>query len=368
MRIGLDARCLNTAHVRGMGKYVYEVVSRLGDQAHEWLFFGDRPEERMVYPPESRAELVVFETRGHRFHAWEQWSLPRVAAARKVDLLHCTGSTVPYMQPVKTVVTVHDTLPWDERSSGFERAYLSMVARAITKCAAVITISEASKRDILKLWPTVADRLHVIPHGVGDAYLSDNARTALSPTTMSFLSRGRYLLYLGGIQDRKRFPWAVDVLAACSDSSIRMLACGFTATEASEAASRLPDGLRPRVDFLPFVSESEMPMVYERAIATLYPTLYEGFGFPAVESQAVGTPVLFSTLGSLAELVGPHSVVLPPHDLAAWVRAVNDLADARQAPQKEPASAAWAKRFSWDESARRHDSVYQACARPGHSG
>ncbi|MBK8653204.1 MAG: glycosyltransferase [Haliscomenobacter sp.] len=67
-----------------------------------------------------------------------------------------------------------------------------------------------------------------------------------------------------------------------------------------------------------------MAQLYQQAVAVLYPTLYEGFGFPALEAQAVGTPVLFSALGSLIELIGPSAEILPPENLDAWVKLASD--------------------------------------------
>jgi alpha-1,3-rhamnosyl/mannosyltransferase len=115
---------------------------------------------------------------------------------------------------------------------------------------------------------------------------------------------------------------------------------------------------------LPFISEESLPGLFRHAVATLYPTLYEGFGFPAVESQAVGTPVLFSRVGSLAELEGPGAIVLPEDDLSAWVQTCQRLlGHRRENPTPIEESRQWARRFSWDESARRHLDVYDLAIR-----
>jgi alpha-1,3-rhamnosyl/mannosyltransferase len=112
--------------------------------------------------------------------------------------------------------------------------------------------------------------------------------------------------------------------------------------------------------FAPFVPDDEMILLYQTAIAVLYPTLYEGFGFPALEAQAVGTPVLFSALGSLQELQGPGAVVLPPRDLGAWVEACRRLVRERgENPTPNQQARNWAKGFSWDISVARHLEVYR---------
>lgn len=112
-----------------------------------------------------------------------------------------------------------------------------------------------------------------------------------------------------------------------------------------------------------------MPRLYQNAAAVLYPTLYEGFGFPVVEAQAVGTPVLHSAVSSLTELQGPGSVVLPVEDLGAWVDACRALvAERGRTPQPNETSRQWARRFSWEASAERHLEVYRrAAGRDGRS-
>jgi glycosyltransferase involved in cell wall biosynthesis len=121
--------------------------------------------------------------------------------------------------------------------------------------------------------------------------------------------------------------------------------------------------MREHVLFLPFVEEQDMPALYRGAVAVLYPTEYEGFGFPALEAQAVGTPVLFSPVGSLAELAGPGAELLPPFDLQAWTATVRRLLAGRSVSSVPNMQArAWARGFSWSECARRHLEVYEQAA------
>jgi len=106
--------------------------------------------------------------------------------------------------------------------------------------------------------------------------------------------------------------------------------------------------------------------LYQQAVAVVYPTLYEGFGLPALEAQAVGTPVLLSDLSSLRELKGPGAEVLPVDELDAWVQTCRRLL-ARRAIALDPNQAArsWAQQFSWSASANRHLEIYRDAVTPG---
>src|SRR5262245_33347409 len=113
LRVGLDARCLNTNFIRGMGEYVSAVVSRISAQ-HDvrWFLYGNRPNQPFHDPASGRSRVVLRDIPGERFHAWEQVALPLEAALARVQVLHCTATTLPLWQPVPTVVTLHDTIPW----------------------------------------------------------------------------------------------------------------------------------------------------------------------------------------------------------------------------------------------------------------
>jgi glycosyltransferase involved in cell wall biosynthesis len=368
LRVGIDARCLNTRHPRGMGKYVTEVISHIGRTENlSWRLFSDRPEEVFHKPKGIDGEIDLFDMKGYRFHTWEQIGLPWRAWRTGIQVLHCTATTLPYWQPIPTVVTLHDILPW-KRPIGdrYERWYRnSLVPAAFSRCAAVITISESSRQDILGLWPWLEHKLHVIPHGVSDIYQSAE-KFSLSAQLEASLGGGSYFLYVGGAIERKRFAWAAEVFERLDSGNLKLAVCGFGDEEREKAQKALRPELRTRVCFLPYVNEIDMPGLYQHAVGVLYPTLYEGFGLPALEAQAVGTPVLFSDLSSLKELKGPGAVVLPVDELDAWVQTCNHLL-AEPAATRNPDNAArsWALQFSWEASANRHLAIYRDAAAPG---
>lgn len=362
IRVGVDARCLNRPHLRGIGKYLWEIIDRSSaTQGIHWEIFADRPDLPLHHPTNADLTAHVFDCRGYRFHVWEQLALPNRARRCRVDVLHCTASSLPLWQPLPVVLTLHDTIPWQQDepgwSSGWYRDWL--LPRAFKKCAAVIAASEAAKRDILCLWPNLADKIHVIPHGIADHYL----QATLDPISESLTRAGvrtPYLLYVGGEIPRKRLDWAIRILGELTDTRLNLVICGVERGTQDLIRNTVNPELRSRLCFLPFTEEAEMPSLYANAVAVLYPTLYEGFGLPALEAQAVGTPVLFSSVGSLAELEGPCAVVLPTHDLKAWVKTCRQcLADRFPHRNSNEVSRRWARKFSWDVSVVRHLDVYR---------
>ena len=365
LKIGMVARCLNVEHMRGMGKYVFELLHHAQRYPNmHWHLFADDPRHGMITPPGSNLDTEVFTFRGDRFHAWEQVGLPLRLRKRDLHMLHATDGALALWQPKPTVVTLHDTCAWEERPDTLgARVYWDhLVPAGLKKCAAVVTISESSRKDILARWPWLEPKLTVIPHGIDEAYFE---RGQIDPHGELQLSIGAapYLVYMGGPLKRKRADWALKVLAACSQPELRLVMCGFGEDKRADAERSLPQELRGRVSFAEFLSDTELRSLYRGAQAVLYPTLYEGFGFPALEAQAAGVPVLFSALGSLRELIGPLSMVVPPFDLRAWAVAVNETAVmGEQRQERAIAAAKWVRRFRWAESFDKHLAVYRQVA------
>jgi alpha-1,3-rhamnosyl/mannosyltransferase len=364
-RVAVDARCLNTEHVRGMGKSLYELIARTSASgAIEWHLFADRP-DRSMHVPDASCRVSVFETRGYRFAAWEQYSLPAAASKIDADILHAPATTAPWWQPVPTAVTIHDTIPWQSDDDPAWRPGIyrdRVLPSAYHRAAAIITISNTSRRDILARWPQLKQKLHVISPGVDERYLE--AMPDAGPIVIDDrLITEPYLLYVGGADPRKRLMWALQAWWTGAAADASMVVCGLEASAHAQVRSSVPRHVQDRLTIAPFVSESDMPRLYMRAAAVLYPSLYEGFGMPVVEAQAVGTRVLFSDVGSLTELKGPGAVVLPVDDLAAWVRTIELLLQSRTSSHgPDRIARAWAEQYSWDAYTNRTLDVYASMA------
>ena len=358
MRIALDGRCLNTPHLRGMGKMAFELLRESTNHPDiSFVVLSDEPRAPVQIPPAPRIVSRTWETKGHRFRAWEQFSLPSTARRLGCDVLHCTGTWCPWWQPLPLVVTVHDTLPWvEERGSLFLNYALPA---AYKRARAIITVSENSRRDILARWPRLANKIAVIPHGIHSRYLMPTVDPIASELESAGV-RSPYLLYFGGEIPRKRPEWAVEVWKRLERRDVNLVLCGLVEPNAPRWKDQLPPHLRSRLTCLGFVPEQMLPGLYANAEAVLYPTLYEGFGLPALEAQAVGTPVLMTDGGSLRELAGPGAVVLPAEDMPAWVNAARSVLD-----RGTPAAAAareWARGFSWKAAFTKTLDVYKAAA------
>jgi glycosyltransferase involved in cell wall biosynthesis len=361
LRVGIVAQTLNVQHLRGTGRYVQELLRNTAPEDDvRWTAYAQDPAKPFRVPSPLLGDTDVFDYPGDRFHLWEQVGLPRRLGRSDNVLLHCAENTVPVWQPVPTIVTIHDTVLWEEeRPDRLDHFYYHQVqSMAYSRCAAVITISENSRRDIAARWPVLTDRITVIPHGIADEFFEESS-VPLPALLQTALGNAPYLLFLGGPQPRKRFAWALELLAQCGREDLHLIGCGFGAGTAP--TGQVPAALRHRVHFAPFVEDSELVTLYRGALAAIYPTLYEGFGFPAVEAQAAGTPILLSPVSSLGDLVGPLTWPVEAQDFPAWLAALQEIlalpAEARERLAAE--GIEWARQFSWRKSVERHFAVYR---------
>jgi glycosyltransferase involved in cell wall biosynthesis len=374
LRVAVDARSLNAERIRGIGKSLYELVSRTATTgAVRWHLIADRPECPMRLPPSGDINVSIVEPPAGQLLGWEQWSLPAATRALDVDLLHAPNTTVPWWQPVPAVVTIHDMARWqhDEPASGPAFYRDRLLPAAYQRAAAIMTVSNTARRDILARWPSLKPKLHVVSPGVDECFLEaqpDWAQIELDGRVV----QEPYLLYVGGSDPRQRLSWALQTWWGCTARSVSMIVCGVESAEHDSVRRMVPRQFQERLFLAPYLEERDLARLFMRAVAVLYPSLAHGFGLPVIEAQAVGTPVLFSELGGLRELNGPGAVVLPVDDLPAWVRAAEMIVQSRSGGrQPDRIARAWADQYSWDSYVKRTLAVYDSVTAhpiesPGH--
>ena len=194
LRVAVDGRCLNTTHLRGIGKYASNLIKAIlsADASVEFHVLADEPSAPLHAPNDRRITSRVWEQKGHRLHAWEQVALP-LEARRASAILHCLGTWCPLWQPLPVVVTVHDTLPWEEDPCGF---YLDdVIPVAFRRATGLITISQNSRKDIVSRWPQLEEKITVIVHGIEQCYFEPAGD--FGEFLRAHGVRRPYLLYVG---------------------------------------------------------------------------------------------------------------------------------------------------------------------------
>jgi glycosyltransferase involved in cell wall biosynthesis len=303
--------------------------------------------------------------------AFEQWGFPR--AARGSDVAHVPYWAPPLRPSVPTVVTVHDLIPLvlpAYRQRGDVRAYVTLVARATLRAAAVVADSAHTARDVVGRLGIPSGRVHVIPLGVD--------RPTVTPADVARVRQhhhlpDRYALYLGGFDERKNLVTLLGAWRAVhAATGVPLVVAGRLPGAGDRLCPQVPD-LARRLG-LPDgawqacgpVAESDKAALYAGAAVFAYPSRYEGFGLPPLEAMAAGCPVVAADATSLPEVVADAGLLVSPDDPAAWAEALRRvLEDDAVAARLRGAGPARAAQFTWARTAAATLAVYRSVAAEG---
>jgi glycosyltransferase involved in cell wall biosynthesis len=311
-----------------------------------------------------RAKGVVVESMQYGSHPMSTLLAESRQARQKPvvgDVLHYVADTGPLVRTrTPSLVTVHGVAShWIDgvRTRHQELLWRRRVGRAITCTDRVVTVSRSSARDIADVFDVDPGRIDVIPHGV-------EARRFAEPATMSVTVRDavprQFLLYVGNIEPRKNLPALVAAMDTprVRELGLPLVVAGKPAWNHDEAMQAITASRNVR--YLGFVSDDDRTALMQACTAFVFPSRYEGFGFPVLEAMAAGAPVVTSHAGALREVAGPSRILdgLDPDPIADGIVAA--VTDERWRRDVRSAGRDWASGFLWERSIDAHLNIYEA--------
>jgi len=284
------------------------------------------------------------------------------ARRRPGSLTHFTADTGPLVpRRTPTVLTVHGVASrWISaaRNRRQESVWRFRVRAALECADAVITVSHSSARDIEAVFGRPVDTTRVIYHGIDDAYFLPEAPP--ESELVERLSGEPFILFVGNLEPRKNLRALIQAHSILFQrgAAPQLVVAGRIAWNADEISREISEA--PGVAYVGFVSEEEKRWLYRQCELFVFPSLYEGFGFPVLEALASGARVLCSQRGSLAEVAQPAHTVsdLSAKGLADAMSMLLDCGRPSTAQISEWRS--WASRFTWAKSIEAHMEVYRS--------
>jgi glycosyltransferase involved in cell wall biosynthesis len=335
--VAVDANPAARAIHTGTERYAAELCRRLPDAVPElrFAFYASRPGDL------PGLDLTVLPAR----RLWSQLRLPAELWRRRPDLLFVPSHAVPFLAPGRALTVVHD-LAFERYPAAYktgELAYLRLTTRwAGRRCRHLLTVSEATRRDLVELYGVPPERVTAVHPGPGDPpspLPDDEAGRRLATLGVD----GPFVLHVGRVEHKKN---QLTALAAAERLPGMLFVSAGSLTD-PDLVTQLRRSRRSRV--LGRVEREDVEALYQRAAAFCFPSLYEGFGFPILEAMQRGVPVVTARVSSLPEVGGDAARYvedpLDPDDLAA---ALEEAIDRRA--ELADLGRAQAARFSWERT------------------
>ncbi|HEV7527517.1 MAG TPA: glycosyltransferase family 1 protein [Solirubrobacteraceae bacterium] len=304
--------------------------------------------------------VVTVPVRARRRVQWvlgEQTLLPLLAARAKVDLVHSLASTAPLWGPFRRVVTIHDLIyaRYPEAHAGMRgRAMRVLVPAAARRSHRVIADSLSTRDDLIELLALPAERIDVVPLGVGAAYRAEPLGEGDVRGNLRLAGR-RVVLSLSAKRPHKNLLALIGALARipAEQRPVLVLAGYPTEHEAQLRERARALDVDDDVRFPAWLSDAEVEGLWAISDAFVFPSFYEGFGLPVLEAMARGVPVACSNASSLPEVAGEAALLFDPREEQAIAGALARLLqDGALAERLRIAGRERAREFTWERTAR----------------
>ncbi len=369
MRIAIEAQRIFRHDKHGMDFVILEVLKQLQSRKddNEYFVFVAPGEDRCLH---QSANLHIIELKCPTYLLWEQIALPLGVKRLKADILHCTSNTAPLYTDVPIMLTLHDIIfLGEEKPEGMSR-YQQLgwyyrrwnVPRIIERCRHVITVSETERSNILKKFPMLNHRLSVVYNGYGNQYHLLAKDEALS-VIRKYIAENEYLLFLGNTDPRKNTRGVLRAYHEYLNRSRKKLKLIVTGLEQTYVESLLADmrigSCAPNIIYTGYVPGEDLPALYNRAYAFLFPSIKEGFGIPILEAMACGTPVITGNTSAMPEVAGADALLVNPQEPQEIADVLLRLeTDSHFYEQQVHYGLERVEQFSWKNTAGEYAKIY----------
>jgi glycosyltransferase involved in cell wall biosynthesis len=365
--IGLDASRITRSQRTGVENYSLHVVRELlarDDRNCYRLYLGE-PLSKGLLPISDRVTTRVIRLP----RLWTQVGLSAQMLRDAPDVLFVPSHVLPLINAPRSAVVVYDVghryFPRAHRLT--EWLYVEWAIRRHVRIAsALLTISEASKRDIVRLYGADARRIAVAYPAV-DSDFRPASLSEIARVREKYGLADRYVLHLGTVKPRKNLPRLIGAFARAGIPPDTQLALGGMTTFGGDAVERAisETALEQRVRRLAYVPQADLPPLYGGAAAVAIVSLYEGFGMPALEALACGAPLIAGDRGSLPEIVGDAGVLVDALDVGSIARALEHvLNEPGTADRLREAGPPRVASYTWRDAARVTADVLEQVGRP----
>ncbi len=372
MKIGIEAQRIFRKKKHGMDMVALELIRHLQqmESEHEFVVFV-KPDEDAACLQESK-NVKITQIKSAPYPVWEQYLLPRAAAAAGVDLLHCTSNTAPLFMKMPLVLTLHDIIYLEKLNFKEGTTYQKFgnlyrrwnVPAIVGKAKAILTVSEFERQRILSHFNMDEKLVHTVYNGVGSHFKKITDAALLKKAKEKYKLPDQFIFYLGNTDPKKNVIGvmkALGILKAQGALPCKLLMLDIDREYLTRVASQAGDiSLLDDITFTGYVPNIDLPAIYSQAALFLYPSLRESFGIPMIEAMKCEVPVITSTTSCMPEVAGDAALLTDPFNAADIAAAITKL---YHDPALQQAlvhrGKQRAEQFSWQKNARQTIEIYQ---------
>ncbi len=364
MRIAFDLRRMGNL---GIGRYMKCLVEAiLAEEPNgDYVLILPPGAERKISIGSSQPKAVVSRLKYYSIH--EQIGLPKLLRDYKVDLLHEPHFMLPLLRPCRSVITLHDVIGLARKENIGSRLgqlyYRLMISAAARLTDKIITDSEYSRDDIIRLLGVRAEKIRVIYPGIDSGFYCVKDADQLNSVRSKYRIEKAFVIYTGFYRPRKNHAALLRAFQKFTshggDANLVLVGpIEEGENELRHLGSEL--GIADRVIFTGFVDDLVLRALYSASRVYACPSLYEGFGFTVLEAMACGTPVVCAPVTSLPEVAGDSALYADPGDSEQFGKALYDaFADVSLRDRLIQRGRRNVERFSWAKAAHATLSVYR---------
>jgi len=366
MKIAIDARGINWYKGTGIGTYTDKILKYMIKTHKEnfyQIYWSGEDYERFE---NDNTKIVIASKRHHRF--FEQHYFPKNLEKEKVDIYHIPQNGIGICDNIrcKKIVTIHDLIPYilpETVGRSYLSKFLKEMPRIIELSDGIITVSECSKKDILKFFPIDEDKVFVTPLAADSKYKPLNKTECQETLKKDYDINKPFILYIGGFSPRKNVAslmTAFSKILKNLDTEHDLVIVGANKDEGGSLNELSSDlNIQSNIKFTGFVPEDLLPVFYNACEVFAYPSLYEGFGLPPLEAMSCGTPIITSNISSIPEVVGDGGILIDPFNMKNLMYSLEALLNDNEI-KNELASKALkrASDFSWKKTSEKTIEVY----------
>lgn len=330
MNFSIDARGINLYKGSGIGTYIENLLEELLniDNTNNYTIFwtGDNFQKYK----KANSNIIMTSKKHNLF--FENYYYPNLIKKYKIDLHHIPQNGIGFSDTYSSpcIVTIHDLIPYimpETVGRGYLERFLTDMPFIIKNCQGILTVSEYSKKDILKFFPNFpADKIFVTPLAANKTYLPLNKDKCKTYLSEKYKIDTPFILYLGGFSKRKNVHNLITSFKKIASSLKRnynLVICGSLRDEGLKLQQLAKDLLiDDKIIFTGFVPDSDLPYFHNACDLFVYPSSYEGFGLPILEAMNCKAPVLSSNTTSIPEVANNSAFLIDPQEKTALSEAM----------------------------------------------